>query len=59
MRGAVVMATLSQVNVDHLRRPRSAEAPVAAPVSEEIDASVLEALPPEIRAEALVQLYRS
>jgi len=74
MRSAVVMATLSQVNVDHLRRPRSAgsaggtgsatgpgpavPAPTVDPGFEEIDASVLEALPPEIRAEVMAEEQR-
>ena len=75
MRSAVVMATLSQVNVDHLRRPRSAGSatggsatgaaavPAAGPGPvdpgfEEIDASVLEALPPEIRAEVMAEEQR-
>ncbi|CAE7022008.1 UPL2 [Symbiodinium natans] len=57
MRGAVVMATLSQVNVDHLRARNSpAPGPGAPPESggfDEIDASVLEALPPEIREEVM------
>ncbi|CAE7202174.1 UPL2 [Symbiodinium natans] len=57
MRGAVVMATLSQVNVDHLRTRGAAESTSsgAAPDAgyHEIDASVLEALPPEIREEVM------
>ncbi|CAE7198137.1 UPL2 [Symbiodinium sp. CCMP2592] len=58
MRGAVVMATLSQVNVDHLRtRGATTEGAGTGPAPEagydEIDASVLEALPPEIREEVM------
>ncbi|CAE7191005.1 UPL2 [Symbiodinium necroappetens] len=58
MRGAVVMATLSQVNVDHLRtRGAATEGAGTGPAPEagfdEIDASVLEALPPEIREEVM------
>eukprot|EP00930_Biecheleria_cincta_P024231 TRINITY_DN17362_c0_g1_i1.p1 TRINITY_DN17362_c0_g1~~TRINITY_DN17362_c0_g1_i1.p1 ORF type:complete len:3719 (+),score=933.30 TRINITY_DN17362_c0_g1_i1:1202-11158(+) len=68
MRGAVVMATVSQVSLDHLRRPaRSAPAAAtpaaaatAAPTAgfDEIDASVLEALPPEIREEVMAEEAR-
>lgn len=67
MRSAVVMSTVSQVSLDHLRRPRSAPTggelsgsgsgsglPEPAPEGGgEIDAAVLEALPPEIREEVL------
>eukprot|EP00931_Biecheleriopsis_adriatica_P032558 TRINITY_DN18993_c0_g2_i1.p1 TRINITY_DN18993_c0_g2~~TRINITY_DN18993_c0_g2_i1.p1 ORF type:complete len:2013 (+),score=532.86 TRINITY_DN18993_c0_g2_i1:809-6040(+) len=65
IRGPVVMAEVSQVNLDHLRRPQQAStggaAEAAAPEnqaedtagSSEIDAVVLEALPPDIREEVL------
>ncbi|CAJ1385999.1 unnamed protein product [Effrenium voratum] len=60
MRGAVVMATLSQVNVDHLRRSSAPPAGAAPDTGgdDEIDASVLEALPPEIRAEVMAEQER-
>lgn len=67
MRSMIVMAQVSQVNLDHLRRPASArpasggtaaggDAQGAAAADEgfgEIDAAVLEALPPDIREEVL------
>eukprot|EP00927_Polykrikos_kofoidii_P003483 TRINITY_DN11382_c0_g4_i2.p1 TRINITY_DN11382_c0_g4~~TRINITY_DN11382_c0_g4_i2.p1 ORF type:complete len:3793 (+),score=824.17 TRINITY_DN11382_c0_g4_i2:147-11525(+) len=64
MRSAVVMSTISQVNLDHLRRPQptasggdgsagGGSGDVTAGAFEEIDAAVLEVLPPEIREEVL------
>ncbi|CAL1170519.1 unnamed protein product [Cladocopium goreaui] len=47
------MAEVSQANLDHLRRTPEAASTTAQAASAEIDAVVLEALPPDIREEVL------
>lgn len=53
MRSVAVMTTISQVNLDHLRKPTTGEGAAAVSSPSEIDAAVLEALPPDIREEVL------
>lgn len=53
IRASVVMAEVSQANLDHLRRTPEAASTTAQAASAEIDAVVLEALPPDIREEVL------
>eukprot|EP00913_Durusdinium_trenchii_P020600 g19348.t1 len=53
MRSSVVMAEVSQVSLDHLRQTPQAPHAAQQAGSADIDAVVLEALPPDIREEVL------